>query len=239
MATLFRALSAPKEGNSEAQYEDAFAHTPLDGETFTVAVADGASAAGFAREWACLLVRAFTDGELPAGDAEAAEAVAALGRDWRESVGGRATSWHAQEKLESGSAATLLVVTWDRAKGTWSARSVGDVCVFLVRGKRLRYAFPLTKARKFDDRPALVSTEVGARSPMPDLVRYVERFEEGDRFLLMNDALAAYFLTEFDAKRRPWNDLPETPEALGPWLKVRRDAGRIKNDDVTLVDVTV
>jgi hypothetical protein len=239
MATLLRALHAPKEGNSEAQYEDAFAHTPLDGETFTVAVADGASSAGFARDWACLLVRAFTDSAFPEGDTEAADAVAALGRDWRESVGGRATSWHAQEKLESGSAATLLVVTWDRAKGTWNARSVGDVCVFLVRGNRLRYAFPLTKARKFDDRPALVSTEAGARSPMPGVVRYIERFEAGDRFLLMTDALAAYFLAEFEAKRKPWNDLPETSEALGPWLKARRDDGRIKNDDVTLVDITV
>jgi hypothetical protein len=55
----------------------------------------------------------------------------------------------------------------------------------------------------------------------------------------MTDALAAYFLTEFEAKRKPWNDLPETPEALVPWLKARRDDGRIKNDDVTLVDITV
>jgi hypothetical protein len=237
--TTLRAMHAPKEGNSEAQYEDAFAHTPLEADVFTVAVADGASSAGFAREWADLLVRAFVAVPFPASDAEAADAVAALGRDWRESVGGRATSWHAQEKLEHGSAATLLVVTWDRTRGTWEARSVGDVCVFLVRSNRLRFAFPLTKARKFDDRPALLSTEVGPRLPAPGVVRYVERFEAGDRFLLMTDALAAYFLAEYEARRRPWVELPETPEALGPWLKVRRDEGRIKNDDVTLVDVTV
>jgi hypothetical protein len=238
MPTL-RALHAPKEGNSQAQYEDAFAHTLLDGDTITIAVADGASSAGFAREWANLLVRAFIERPFPTSDTEAADIVAALGRDWRESVGGRAVSWHAQEKLDSGSAATLLVATWDRGKGIWEARSVGDVCLFLVRAGRLRYAFPLTKARKFDDRPALLSTEVGPRTPQPRFVRYVERFEAGDRFLLMTDALAAYFLAEFEAKRKPWADLPETPEALGPWLKARREEGRMKNDDVTLVDVIV
>jgi penicillin-binding protein 2 len=49
------------------------------------------------------------------------------------------------------------------------------------------------------------------------------------------DALAAYFLAEFEAKRKPWGDLPRTAGDLEPWLKVRRDSGRIKNDDVTLV----
>jgi hypothetical protein len=238
MATLC-ALHAPKEGNSEAQYEDAFAHTPLHEDIFTIALADGASSAGFAREWANLLVHAFTHAPFPASDTEAAEVITALGRDWRESVGGRATSWHAQEKLDSGSASTLLVVTWHRGQGVWEARSVGDVCVFLVRGNRLRYAFPLTKARKFDDRPALLTTEIGPRTPLPRVVRYTERFEEGDRFLLMTDALAAYFLGEFEAKRKPWTDLPRTPDAFTLWLKSHREGGQMKNDDVTLVDMTL
>ena len=68
-----------------------------------------------------------------------------MGRTWRAQVEHRATSWYAQEKLPHGSSAALLVVTWDLAARTWEARAVGDVCVFLVRGNKLRYAFPLTK----------------------------------------------------------------------------------------------
>jgi len=61
----------------------------------------------------------------------------------------------------------------------------------------------------------------------------------GDRFLLLTDALAAYFLQEFEAKRRPWDDLPLTDAALADFIKTRRDKGSLKNDDVTLVEITL
>jgi hypothetical protein len=240
MAT-FRALTAPKEGNSDGQYEDAWAVSPEDGggDRLTVAVADGASSAVFAREWAMMLARNFAVTGFPAADADAAQAVRALGREWRALVGGKATTWHAQEKMEHGSSATLLVVTWDRNAKTWSSCSVGDVCVFLVRRNKLRFAFPLTKSAKFSDRPTLLTTEIGVRQPMPPVTRYVEKYEDGDRFLLMTDALSQHFLAEFEAKRKPWNDLPETPDALTAYLKARRDSGALHNDDVTLIDLTV
>jgi hypothetical protein len=216
MATL-RTLFAPKEGNTEAQYEDAFAvfpeHLPEStstetAERFTIAVADGASSAVFARAW-------------------------------HSEVGGKATTWHAQEKMQHGSSATLLVVTWDCHKKTWESCSVGDVCIFLVRRNKLRFAFPLTKSTKFSDRPTLLTTEIGARQPMPNVTRYTEKYEDGDRFLLMSDAIAQHFLAEFEAKRKPWNDLPETREALTAYLKARRDSGALHNDDVTIVDLVI
>lgn len=232
------ALYAPKEGNTEEQYEDAFAHSPLeDPATLTVVVADGASSAVFAREWATLLATTFAANPFPATDAEMAKVIGALGKDWRADVEKKATTWWAQEKLPNGSSATLLVVTWNRETLTWEARSIGDVCIFLIRNNRLRFAFPLTKSTKFDDRPALVSTEVGKREKLPKVTRYVEKYEEGDRFLMMTDALSAFFLTEFETKRKPWNDLPDSLEKLLPWLKTHRDSGSLKNDDVTLVDV--
>ena len=56
-------------------------------------------------------------------------------------------------------------------------------------------------------------------------------------FLLMTDALAAWFLTQWEAKQTPWNDLPDNDADFGPWLKTQRDSGALKNDDVTLLDV--
>lgn len=234
------ALSAPKEGNSNDQYEDAYGHSALDDDTprVTVAVADGASSAAFAREWAGLLTAAFVDG-FPETDAEAAQIIAGLGKEWRKEAEPKATSWWAQEKLPYGSSATLLVITWDRENLLWSAASIGDVCVFLVRGNKLRFAFPLTKASKFSDRPGLLTTELGNGAKLPTVTRYAERYEAGDRFLLMTDALSQWFLTEYEARRKPWNDLPDSPEALPSWLKSRRDSGALKNDDVTLVDLTL
>ncbi len=240
MATpiLLQALYAPKEGNTEEQYEDAFAHSSLENtNTLTIALADGASAAVFAREWATMLAVTFAANPFPTADTEIEKTIGTLGKEWRTEVEKKATAWWAQEKLPHGSSATLLVVTWNRINLTWEARSVGDVCVFLVRNNRLRFAFPITKSTKFDNWPSLVSTEVGKREKPPRVTRYVEKYEAGDRFLLMTDALSAFFLTEFEAKRKPWNHLPETSEALLPWLKTHRDSGDLKNDDVTLVDV--
>jgi serine/threonine protein phosphatase PrpC len=235
-----RALTAPKEGNSDEQYEDAYACSPPDGDParYTVAVADGASSAAFAREWAGLLASTFAEG-FPESDETAFATVAELGRQWRVEAEPRATTWWAQEKLPNGSSATLLVVTWDRENLLWYAASVGDVCAFLVRGNKLRFAFPVTRANKFSDRPALLTTHIGNGATPPLVVRYVEKYEPGDRFLLMTDALSQWFLAEYEARRKPWNDLPDSPDAFPAWLKSRRDSGALKNDDVTVVDVTL
>lgn len=239
MATL-KILFAPKEGNTDVEYEDAFAYSDLNAPIFTVALADGASSAGFAKEWAERLTQTFAAANaFPAADADAAKIIAKLGAEWRISATEKATSWHAQEKLENGSAATLLVVTFDAAAKTWTARAMGDVCLFLVRKGKLRYAFPLTRAAQFDDRPALLSTEIGSRAEMPPAIRYTEKYEDGDRFLLMTDAFSQWFLKEFESRRRPWNDFPTTQQALTNWLKPRRDKNLIKNDDVTLLDLTL
>jgi hypothetical protein len=244
------ALCAPKEGNSTEQYEDAYAYTLLAGNNASdppdfreakypvrVALADGASSAVFAREWAELLVTTFAEHGFPPTDTEAAQTIAALGHTWRARTEGKATAWWAQEKMTTGSAATLLVVTWDREHLLWEAVSVGDVCVFLVRNNRLRYGFPLTRSAGFSDRPELISTEIGSRATLPPVVRYVEQYQEGDRFLLMTDALSHYFLSQFEKRQRPWNRLPQSTEELHRWLHIERDSGALKNDDVTLIDI--
>ncbi len=237
---VVRVLHAPKEGSNEDQYEDACAFAPRgeNGDALTVALSDGASAAVFARDWANLLVQDFATGApFPDSDADVHARVAALAPLWRANVEDRATSWWAQEKLPSGSAATLLVVDFDAAAMRWQARAVGDVCLFVVRAEKLKYAFPITKSARFDDRPGLLTT-VLSHTP-PKIARFGAELMPNDRFFLMTDALAAYFLQEFEAKHKPWNDLPVTNPVLADFIKPRRDKGVLKNDDVTLVEITL
>lgn len=242
-----RALSLPKEGSTDAQYEDAWAASEA-GEAsglvasfpnLTVAVSDGASAAIFARAWARRLVAAFTSGEIGADatDTQIGEIAAREGALWRGDVETKATSWHAQEKLQTGSAATLLVVEFSAEERKWAAFAVGDVCLFVVRGGKLKYAFPVAKSVAFDDRPGLLSTE--ARAPLPTVKRFGTTIETGDRFLLMTDALAAWFLTGFEKKRRLWETLPADLEAFAALVQRERDAAQMKNDDVTLIEITI
>jgi hypothetical protein len=242
-----RALYTPKEGNSDAQYEDAWAASAANEASgiiratphLTIAVSDGASAAIFARDWARRLVTAFTTGDTGAAATEAQieEIAAREGSFWRADVEQKATSWHAQEKLETGSAATLLVLSLFADERKWSAFAVGDVCLFVVRGGKLKYAFPVPKSAGFDDRPALLSTE--ARAALPPVKRFGTTAEPGDRFLLMTDALAAWFLTDFEKKHRPWEILPSDPEAFAAFVQKERDAATMKNDDATMIDIQV
>lgn len=248
LSFTLRALSAPKEGSTEAQYEDAWAVSDAGEATgvvtaaprLTVALSDGASSAVFARDWARRLVAAFSAGDTDAAsvtDADLAAVVAAEARTWREEAETRATSWHAQEKLESGSAATLLIATFDGEARRWDAVAIGDVCLFLVRAGRLKFAFPVTKSAGFDDRPSLLSTEL--RSPFPAVKRFGAPIEPGDCFFLMTDAIAAWFLAGFERKQRPWESLPADPAAFPVWLQAERERGAMKNDDATVVEVRV
>lgn len=251
-----RALHAPKDGNTEHEYEDAYAVQKLapvgtaDGAaagpptTFTVAVSDGASSSVFAREWARLLVGAFAAGPFPAAS-EANARVARLGQTWRDQVksGPSALPWYAEEKLTQGSHASLLVVTWDLTGArTFSARALGDSCLFVVRRGRLKHAFPVTRAADFGNHPHLLGTELGTAARAehaPTFLALDRSYEPGDRFLLMTDALAHWFLAEHEAGRKPWDALPAEQSKLAPWLDARRANGSLKNDDVTLLALNV
>ena len=82
-----RALWAPKDGNTEAEYEDAFAPAVLPNplpDVLRVALADGASSAIFARQWAGLLAEAFAALPFVAGEME--KRLALLGQLWRKRV---------------------------------------------------------------------------------------------------------------------------------------------------------
>lgn len=242
-----RALYAPKEGSTDAQYEDAWAASEA-GEAsgfvsaspnLTVAVSDGASAAIFARDWARRLTAAFTTGDVGAEVSESriGEIAAREGALWRVDVEKKATSWHAQEKLQTGSAATLLVMSLSADERKWAAFAIGDVCLFVIRSGRLKYAFPVAKSAGFDDRPDLLSTE--ARAALPVVKRFGTAIESGDRFLLMTDALAAWFLTNFEKKSRPWETLPADPEAFADFVQNERNAAKMKNDDATMIEIQV
>lgn len=234
---LIRALTAPKDGNSDEQYEDAWALS----ETHPVlAVADGASAAVYAREWAQLLVAEFArDQAFPEDDEAFWTQVSELGARWKSSVGTGATSWYAQEKLPQGSQASLLVLEVEPQSRQLTARAIGDVCLFLVVKDTLHYAFPLTKSKQFNSHPGLVATDPTALKDRPDIVRFSAKLPAAPvRLFAMSDAVAAWFLLEFERKRKPWNTLP-SDTIFAPWLKGTRDSGALKNDDVTIIELEV
>ena len=153
-------LCLPKRGNTEDEYEDAWAVDPARGR---FAVADGASETSFAGRWAQLLTEAF----LAADDPRAVvEWLAAPRRLWAAEVMGLELPWYAEMKREQGAFATFLGVQVrlpaPKRPGKWRAVAVGDSCVIRVRKSGQIGSFPIGKSADFGNQPRLIGSRGGA-----------------------------------------------------------------------------
>ena len=233
----WHAFRLAKAGNSAEEYEDAFAAA-----AGRFAVADGASEASFAADWAKLLAEGFVaaDGKPWQG----LDWLPPLRQRWAAAVDGRALPWYAETKRDAGAYATLLGLALQppsgKKPGTWRALAVGDSCLFHTRGGRVLAAFPLERSAAFGRQPPLLGSRPGGPEPESEQAR--GRYRAGDRFLLMTDALAQWFLAEEEEGFCPAEDVAKLLAAVDPvaafvsWVGERRGKG-LRNDDVTLVVV--
>jgi hypothetical protein len=244
---------APKAGNSEAEYEDAYRLAPASGESgrLRVAVADGASESMLAGRWAGALAEAFASADGPAYDDPAgfAATVAAAADGWPDLVAayvagrddrGSPLRWYERPGLAKGAFATLLAVAVDDGEEPgWRAAAIGDTCLFHVRDGALLSAFPVESAAEFGTAPPLLGT-LGAD---PGLIaeRVLLRsgaLGPGDVLYACTDALAAWILARTEDGAPPWGVLDGLDDAgFADWLDAERAAERMGNDDVTLVRV--
>ncbi len=231
-------LCAPKRGNSEDEYEDAWAADPAAGR---FAVGDGASESSFAGRWAQLLTEAFLAAPRPQDLPGWLEGPR---RRWSAEVMGLELPWFAEMKREQGAFATLLGLgvlrpTADRP-GKWRAVAVGDSCLVRVRRGRRVQSFPIRKAVDFGNQPRLIGSRGG---PLPPPEHASGSFLAGDRLFLMTDALAQWFLHTHERGGRPWEAVAsvlsakQPDEAFAGWIEELRDRDGMRNDDVTLLSL--
>lgn len=192
----YRVFWAQKQGCSPEEYEDAFApKEPFIGEVerFRCAVCDGATETSFSGLWADILARAYVSAD---------DNLAEQRATWSKALSGKELPWYAEQKVAMGAfaAVTGLEIRERTTKSgvrqiRWSARSVGDCCVFQVRGKYLLKATPLADWQDFNNSPVLVSSIPGNDSELGDhLVEMDEKCRRGDIFYLLSDAIARWFL---------------------------------------------
>jgi len=227
------AFQLPKAGHRSEECEDAFA---LDPERGRFALSDGASESFAAGDWARRLSAGFV--------AEAGPWSRWLQQaraDWAAQFHLRELSWYAETKLQEGAWATLLGVTFggDEESGTWTAMAVGDSCLFHVREDGLLRAFPMRRAGDFNNQPALIGSIRASRRV--HRLRLKGTYQRGDRFFLMTDALAAWFLQQYENKERPWTRLASlaSPSDFEEFIAALRTGNAIRNDDVTLLCIGI
>lgn len=250
MSFSARVFWAPKAGNTHEEYEDAswpLTATEVESGIFRCAVADGATESSFSGEWARLLVEAYRQGANT--ETKILKTLPTVSEAWSRDRTTESLPWYAQTKLQSGAYSSLVGLTIrgraPELEGRWKALAVGDSCLFQVRGENLITAFPLDRSQDFNNRPRLLSTIVDNEElAQVQVAKKYGAWREGDRFYLMTDALAAWFLSATENGQSPWEEIDcmaefSNHDDFAQWIEHLREAGSIRNDDVTLIHIAL
>jgi hypothetical protein len=235
----------PKEGSAAEECEDAVA---FDAGSLRFAVADGATEAFDARRWAARLAAEWVGAvRAPLTAAEFGPWLKEQGEWLHASWEGRKLPWYAEEKRRAGSFAAFVGLRLEAVgkKMSWRAVALGDSCLVQRRGGEVLDAFPLNSHEAFTSTPWLVPSSDSVRETA--LAKLIERegsAEPGDTFLLMTDALSAWYF-ETTARRDPcaeqFDSLLAASEngSLSELVRRERAAVRMKDDDVAAVRIEV
>ena len=103
-------------------------------------------------------------------------------------------------------------------------------------------ALPVVRAEDFGSTPWLLGSSISADKSLERKgIVHSGDWCLDDRFWLMTDALAQWFLRESEAGGKPWETLerlrPLPDAAFAAWVEEQRDARKLRNDDVTLLAV--
>lgn len=235
----------PKEGAGAEECEDAVG---MNISVRRFALADGATEAFDAGRWARALARGWVEREVAALSVEEFKVwVAEEGKRFAEGWMGRELPWYAEEKARAGSFAAFVGVAFEEAEGGWRWRAValGDACLVQRRAGTVVAAVPLDDPAEFNAAPVLLpSREAALKGALVRAVEAAGAAAAGDRFLLLSDAAAAWFLKlsrtrdpileEFDSLLAASEN-----EALAALFRAERAAGRIKDDDVAVVRIEI
>lgn len=247
-----RVYWAHKAGNEPWEWEDGAGCAERDGRFI---VLDGATEAYDAVRWVDQLQRSYVQpsAERPELSREALEDWFPLMQQrWVEQAPQRfGTIFEERKFREVGSFATLLCVQIDGLDGprpSWRAAALGDTVLFHVRADRRRlHHFPNLTPDEFGLAPDGVSTIPDMLDRMRDRLRFdVGGLERGDRIYVATDAFAEWMLRRVDTRPEAelWQLLgpgldPDDGSEFRRLVSDLRANGELKNDDVTLLRITV
>jgi hypothetical protein len=236
-----RQLLLPKLGHELSECEDAIA---IDTENCRFAVADGATEAFDARNWAQRLAQRWVQQQSAFKPEQFLEWVASEGRELRDSWNGLSLSWYSEEKARTGSFAALVGVELDlkTAVPSWKAIALGDTCLLHCRHGKLLKSLPLCKSESFTSAPVLVASDSSMHEAcMKSVVIDTGTCESGDVLWLLSDGVASWYLEQFEKDEFSPSDFFETQEddAITRFFDDERRAGRMRNDDVAVIRIEI
>lgn len=231
----------PKLGHDESECEDVIA---VDIESGRFAVADGATEAFDARNWAERLAQRWVQTGSTLTAQEFRKWVTAQGRELRDSWEGLSLSWYSEEKARTGSFAAFVGLEIDlRSKSpAWKAIALGDACMVHSRSGVLLKSFPLSRSESFNATPVLVASDSSLHeSAMQSLVVESGSCEGGDVLLLLSDAIASWYLQRLEQRDLDPDTFLRTTEneKLNRFFDDQRSTGKMRNDDLAVVRIEI
>ena len=252
MDILFEGFTCQKNGATDQQNDDAYAHVPRSSESsttiFRCAIADGATESLFAGKWANCVARRFAHGRLNIEKRE--QTLFKLQNAWAKFLNAQELPWYARSKADIGSFTTLLGLELLSSCRTsngiakWIATAIGDSCLFLIRDESLVTSFPYDTPDRFNNRPHLLASNPKYNDHYVDWLFFIEgELLVGDTFYLMSDALSIWFLRETNIGKKPWLFLRDMGTQDAPsfndWITSLRCSDDQMNDDATMLRIEV
>jgi len=241
-----RAYWLPKDVQNPNAYEDAFY---VDADRGMAAICDGVSSSLFSGRWAGIMARAVVDDTPDVNDPQAMETWLKRYRDaWSASIDESSLAWHQKPKLLDGGATTLLWVAVtagganDGIARPYQVRtySIGDCCLFHVRGGQVLQTFPIQDSARFEDHPQVIHS-VYKRAETVSFEAIETQCNPGDLLVLCTDAVAAWTMRQLESGSGvDWDAYWRTSaEDWQRWLIGLREDNQIRYDDSTAVLIRI
>jgi hypothetical protein len=234
----------PKAGLLSSECEDAIA---LSDRRRRYCVADGATEAYDSRRWARFLTRfwAADDGLLTKEEFEPWLAI--LGNRLEKRWSRKPMPWYAEEKARGGAFAAFAGIAFIPSEDrlVWQAVALGDSCLLHVQDHAIVNALPISEPDAFGYHPTLIPSNLQRQQGIGEEFTVASgNAVPGDTFLLLTDAVAAWYL------RMASNDPPrvyELAELLNEsdlegftrFVERERADKSLRNDDVAVMRITI
>jgi hypothetical protein len=231
MDAIVRSFRTQKAGNAFEECEDKSYHKKLlngkqrgyrvfNQSLLAFGVADGATEGMFSGVWAEILVKAFCRSKN--NNVGIGYVVDEASKNWdswmRNYIAERERNnkpiqWYEEPGLRAGGFSTLLglvlAYSEESHSNIWHALAVGDTCLFCVRDGKLIWRFPIENSTDFSNRPSLISSNLARNKDTFESSRFLQsEWHAHDLFYIMTDALACWFLQEYEAGNSPWRFFP-------------------------------
>lgn len=215
---------------------------------FRAAVGDGASGSFCTPPWSHLITRGYCQNAF--SDHRRKKQLARMRQQWATLAQPANDAWYVKNAYDAGTATALIGVTWRdpnifEETGQFSAFAVGDCALFQIRNNHLITSWPYQHSSTFRNRPYQITSRAQRNRDLEEHIQRVEGWwQSGDHFLLMSDAIAEWFLREYEAGRWPWQQIRQLERQgrsprFAQWIDNLREQGALADDDVTLTHIVV